>query len=106
MKKNYQKRLTVTIRPQLDKKLRDYCRETGRSMSYVVDEGVERFIKEQKGDKNCKYLGGFYNEWPKRKEYIMGVDTGTAGGDWSATTPPPIKGETIEDEPLDPMRPQ
>jgi len=51
MKKNYQKRLTVTIRPQLDKKLRDYCRETGRSMSYVVDEGVERFIKEQKGDK-------------------------------------------------------
>ncbi len=47
MKESHQKRLTVTIRPQVDEKLRDYCKKTGRSMSFVVDEGVERYINEK-----------------------------------------------------------
>lgn len=83
MKKNYQKRLTVTIRPQLDKLLRGYCEETGRSMSYVVDESIERYI-------NTERATGGLACYPQDRTVVE----------------LPVKGKEVEGEPLDPMRTQ
>lgn len=61
---------------------------------------------------NGDYLSGFWDgiEFAKTphlaaKEWIMRVDTGTTGGDWSAISHP-IKGKAVETKPLDPMRTQ
>ena len=43
---------TYTIRPQTEASLREYAKESGHSMSLIVDLAVEEYItKKRKGDK-------------------------------------------------------